>query len=62
MVSCQAAQDRESEPLHATLRAPEPNHLLGGSYWLNLQATFDLKLAEQSMGKRLKAVAELAHA
>ena len=30
-------------------------------YWLNLQATFDLKLAEQSMGKRLEAVAELAH-
>jgi len=29
-------------------------------YWLNLQAAYDLKLAEQSMGSRLKAVAELA--
>ena len=31
-------------------------------YWLNLQAAFDLKTAEQSMGKRLRTVAELAHA
>jgi len=31
-------------------------------YWLNLQATYDLKTAEQSIGKRLRAVAELAHA
>jgi len=31
-------------------------------YWLNLQAAFDLKTAEQSMGKRLNAVAEFAHA
>jgi addiction module HigA family antidote len=31
-------------------------------YWLNLQATFDLRIAEKSIGKRLHAVAELAHA
>ena len=31
-------------------------------YWLNLQAAHDLKMAEQSIGKRLKAVAELGHA
>ena len=31
-------------------------------YWLNLQAAYDLRAAEGSMGKRLKAVAELAHA
>ena len=31
-------------------------------YWLNLQSAHDLKMAEQSIGKRLKAVAELAHA
>ena len=31
-------------------------------YWLNLQATYDLKTAEQTIGKRLRAVAELAHA
>jgi addiction module HigA family antidote len=31
-------------------------------YWLNLQAAYDLKLAEQAMGSRLKAVAELAAA
>ncbi len=30
-------------------------------YWLNLQATYDLKTAEQSIGKRLKAVVALAH-
>jgi len=30
-------------------------------YWLNLQATYDLKTAEQSIGKRLRAVIELAH-
>ena len=29
-------------------------------YWLNLQATYDLKIAEQSIGPRLSAVAELA--
>ena len=28
-------------------------------YWLNLQATFDLKLAERVIGSRLKAVTEL---
>jgi len=31
-------------------------------YWLNLQATYDLRTAEQSIGKRLRAVAELARA
>ena len=31
-------------------------------YWLNLQAAYDLRIAEQSIGKRLRAVAELAHA
>ena len=31
-------------------------------YWLNLQAAYDLKLAEQAMGSRLQAVAELAPA
>ena len=30
-------------------------------YWLNLQATYDLKTAEATMGRQLKAVAELAH-
>ena len=29
-------------------------------YWLNLQAAYDLKTAEASMGGKLKAVAELA--
>lgn len=29
-------------------------------YWLNLQATFDLKMAERSIGPRLRAVVELA--
>lgn len=31
-------------------------------YWLNLQAAYDLKTAEQSIGKQLSAVAELVHA
>jgi len=31
-------------------------------YWLNLQAAFDLKLAERAMGNRLKAISELAPA
>ena len=31
-------------------------------YWLNLQATYDLKTAEQSIGKRLNAVVGVAHA
>jgi len=31
-------------------------------YWLNLQAAYDLKTAEHAIGKRLWAVAELAHA
>src|SRR3970282_2563280 len=30
-------------------------------YWLNLQATYDLKTAEQAIGNRLNAVAELVH-
>lgn len=29
-------------------------------YWLNLQASYDLKLAERAIGNRLKAVSELA--
>lgn len=29
-------------------------------YWLNLQASYDLRLAEKSIGARLKAVTELA--
>lgn len=29
-------------------------------YWLNLQAAYDLKIAEQSIGARLSTVAELA--
>jgi addiction module HigA family antidote len=29
-------------------------------YWLNLQSTYDLKLAERAIGSRLKAVSELA--
>lgn len=28
-------------------------------YWLNLQAAFDLKVAEKSIGSRLRTVAEL---
>ena len=31
-------------------------------YWLNLQAAYDLKLAEKAMRSRLRAVAELAPA
>jgi len=30
-------------------------------YWLNLQATYDLKITEAAMGRQLKAVTELAH-
>jgi len=29
-------------------------------YWLNLQSTYDLRLAERTIGARLKAVTELA--
>jgi addiction module HigA family antidote len=28
-------------------------------YWLNLQATYDLKIAERQIGARLRAVSEL---
>jgi addiction module HigA family antidote len=31
-------------------------------YWLNLQAAYDLKLAQRAMGGRLKAVSEMAPA
>jgi addiction module HigA family antidote len=31
-------------------------------YWLNLQATYDLKMAETSLGKLLAGVHSLAHA
>ena len=31
-------------------------------YWLNLQAAYDLKLAEKAMGGRLRSVAELTSA
>jgi len=31
-------------------------------YWLNLQATYDLKVAEKQIGMRLRAVSELAPA
>lgn len=31
-------------------------------YWLNLQAAYDLKIAERSIGARLKAVTELVAA
>jgi len=31
-------------------------------YWLNLQTTYDLKIAETAMRKSLKSVRELAHA
>ena len=31
-------------------------------YWLNLQSAYDLKIAERSIGSRLRAVAELAPA
>ena len=31
-------------------------------YWLNLQAAYDLKMAERAIGSRLKAVAELVPA
>ena len=31
-------------------------------YWLNLQAAYDLKMAERSIGKRLRAVTALAEA
>ena len=30
-------------------------------YWLNLQATYDLKIAEAAMGRQLKLVTELVH-
>ena len=29
-------------------------------YWLNLQAAYDLKIAEKTIGKQLQAVSELA--
>jgi addiction module HigA family antidote len=31
-------------------------------YWLNLQADYDLKTAEASMGERLKAIHAVVHA
>jgi addiction module HigA family antidote len=31
-------------------------------YWLNLQAAYDLKMAERAIGSRLRAVTELAPA
>lgn len=31
-------------------------------YWLNLQSTYDLKVAEQGIAKQLRAVRPLAHA
>ncbi|MDP2832003.1 MAG: HigA family addiction module antitoxin [Pseudomonadota bacterium] len=31
-------------------------------YWLNLQTTYDLKIAETAMRQSLKSVRELAHA
>lgn len=31
-------------------------------YWLNLQSAYDLKMAEQSIGSRLRAVTELVPA
>jgi len=31
-------------------------------YWLNLQSAYDLKVAEQGIAKRLRAVRPLAHA
>ncbi len=31
-------------------------------YWLNLQSTYDLKLAERAIGGRLKAVSEMVAA
>lgn len=31
-------------------------------YWLNLQASYDLKIAQQSLGSRLRRVEELAAA
>src|SRR3989304_6357154 len=31
-------------------------------YWLNLQATYDLKIAKASIGKRLAGIHALAHA
>ncbi|MCZ6633275.1 MAG: HigA family addiction module antitoxin [bacterium] len=29
-------------------------------YWLNLQATYDLKIAEAALGKQLKTISELS--
>jgi addiction module HigA family antidote len=31
-------------------------------YWLNLQATYDLKIAERQIGARLRAVSQLESA
>lgn len=31
-------------------------------YWLNLQATYDLKIAERAIASRLRTVRPLAHA
>lgn len=31
-------------------------------YWLNLQSSYDLKMAEATIGKRLKGVHSFAHA
>jgi plasmid maintenance system antidote protein VapI len=31
-------------------------------YWINLQATYDLKMAEKVIGRRIAGIHELAHA
>ena len=40
------------------------NRAIGQSpqYWLNLQATYDLKIAERQIGARLRAVSQLESA
>lgn len=52
-----------ARPVTAELALPI-GRALGQSprYWLNLQTTYDLKIAETAMRQSLKSVRELAHA
>ena len=61
--TCCPAPDASARPVTAELallfgRAFEQTP----QYWLNLQATYDLKTAEASLGKLLNQVHSLAHA
>ncbi len=62
-----ASPMRVSHVVHGTRPVTAELALLFGralgqspQYWLNLQADFDLKTAEASMGKQLKAVPDMS--